>query len=161
MAAVRAFTKRLAELRAAHQAQAATNADFESAVYDALRDALAIDVLRKLREITQAPVFLIATPLPAYERHIEIWDRLTNQKQNERLARVYNAACARLAREFGATFLPQPPETIGENGLTTPSEYYLLPVDYVRTEKAPHTHMNQAYGSIILHNALDHIRAAL
>jgi hypothetical protein len=84
-----------------------------------LRDALAIEILRKLREITAAPVFLIATPLPAYERHVEIWDRLTSHKQNERVARVYYAACDRLAREFGATFLPQPPETIGENGLTT------------------------------------------
>lgn len=161
MTAVRAFTKRLTELRAAHQAQAASDADFEGAVYDALRDALAIDVLRKLREITQASVFLIATPLPAYERHVEIWDRLTSQKQNERLARIYNAACDRLAREFAATFLPQPPETIGENGLTTPSDFYLLPVDYVRTEKAPHTHMNQAYGAIILRNALKKTRAAL
>lgn len=161
MAAVRAFMRRLAELRTAHQAQAATDADFDGPVYDALRDSLAIDVLRKLRAITAAPVFVIATPLPAYERHTEMWDRLTRAKQNERLARVYNAACDRLAREFGATFLPQPPETIGENGLTTPSEYYLLPVDYVRTEKAPHTHMNQAYGGIILRNALEKIRAAL
>lgn len=160
MTAVRAFTRRLMELRSAHQAQIATDADFDSAVHDALRDTLAIDVLRKLREITAAPVFLIATPLPAYERHTEIWERLTRQKQNERMARVYNGACDRLAREFGAIFLPQPPETVGENGLTTPAEYYLLPIDYVRTEKAPHTHMNQAYGGIILRNALQKIRNA-
>jgi hypothetical protein len=161
MTAVRAFKRRLAELHSAHQAKAATDADFDSVVFDALRDTLAIDVLRKLRVITAAPVFLIATPLPAYERHPEIWDRLIRQKQNQRLARVYNAACDRLAREFGAIFLPQPPETIGENGLTTPAEYYLLPIDYVRTEKAPHTHMNQAYGGVILRNALQEIRAAV
>ena len=161
MTAVRAFTRRLAELRTVHQVQAATDADFDGPVYDALRDTLAIGVLRKLREITAAPVFLIATPLPAYERHVEMWDRLTKQKQDERLARVYNAACDRVAREFDAMFLPQPPETIGENGLTTPSEYHLLPLDYVRTEKAPHTHMNQTYGGIILRNALQKIRGAL
>jgi len=161
MTAVHAFTRRLRELQSDRGAQAATDTDFDGPVYDALRDTLAIDVLRKLREITAAPAFLIATPLPAYERHSEIWDRLTRQKQNERLARVYNAACDRLARELGATFLSQPPETIGENGLTTPAEYYLLPLDYVRTEKAPHTHMNQAYGAIILRNALEKIRAAL
>ena len=63
MTAVRAFTRRIAELRSAPPAQAATDADFESPIYDALRDTLAIDVLRKLREITTAPVFLIATPL--------------------------------------------------------------------------------------------------
>lgn len=99
----------LTEWHSAGQARTATGADFETPVHDVLRDILAIDVLRKLREITAAPAFLIATPLPAYERHPEIWEMLAGQNQNEGLVRVYNAVCDRRACEFGAIFLPQPP----------------------------------------------------
>jgi hypothetical protein len=126
-------------------------------MYDALRPLLFADVLTKLRQITNAPIYLIATPLPALERHPG-FEKLGGYLKSALLP-AYHDACERIAREFDATFLVQPPETTGPVAFTTRKEFYLLPSANVAEENAAHTHMNATFGAIVLKDLLEHVRA--
>lgn len=161
MRAIRAYNIKLMELRSIGQAKTATVADFAQAMEPALRLSLAVDIAAKLRELTQAPIFLIATPFAAYERHADLWQKLATRRLEAHVAQAYEMACNTVAQDLSATFVPQPAETVGGNGLTTREEFYLLPLEQVRMEKAPHTHMNPAYGAIVLRDVLERIRARL
>jgi hypothetical protein len=135
--------------------------DYVAAMEPAIRDTIAIDVAAKLRSLTKAPIFIIATPLPAHERHAELWLRLKKNNQEATVVQAYNAACARVAGEHDAIFLPQPAETADETGLTTRKQFYLLRPDQVAEEKSLHTHMNLEFGAIILRDTLEKVEAYL
>jgi hypothetical protein len=135
--------------------------DFARAMEPALRGAIAVDVIAKLRKITKAPIFLIGTPYGAHVRHEQLWEKLKSRGHEEVVARAYNATCNKIAEELSAAFVPQPPETVADNGFTTREAFFLFPLDYVRSEKAEHTHMSAAFGAIALRDVLEKARATL
>jgi hypothetical protein len=135
--------------------------DFSLAMEPALRGAIAVDVVAKLRKITAAPIFLIGTPYGAHVRHEQLWEKLKSRGHEEVVARAYNLACGKIAEELSAAFVPQPPETVADNGFTTREAFFLFALDYVRSEKAEHTHMNAGFGAIVLRDVLEKARAVL
>lgn len=135
--------------------------DFARAMEPALRGAIAVDVIAKLRQITRAPIFLIGTPYGAFVRHEQLWEKLKSRGHEEAVARAYDATCNKIAEELSAVFVPQPPETVAENGFTTREAFFLFALDYVRGEKAEHTHMNAGFGAVVLRDVLVKARAAL
>lgn len=161
MRAFRAHSAKRMEFRAAGKALGSSVEDYVAAMEPAIRDTIAIDVTAKLRTLTRAPIFVIATPLPARERHVELWGRLKENKQEATVVQAYNAACTNVAGEYGAIFVPQPAETTDETGLTTRNRFYLLRPDQVAEEKSLHTHMNPDFGAIVLRDALERVEAYL
>jgi hypothetical protein len=161
MRALHAYNTRFTELRQAGRHKTAGIEDFAPAMELALRGAIAVDVAAKLRRITQAPVFLIATPYGAHVRHEHLWERLSARGHDEIVERAYDMACRKIAGESSVTFVPQPAETVDSNGFTTREAFFLFPLDYVRNERAEHTHMNAAFGAIVLRDVLEKARAAL
>ncbi|MBV9991545.1 MAG: hypothetical protein JOZ72_09650 [Alphaproteobacteria bacterium] len=159
LSSMRAFRAYAAKRRAEKAAVGRTVEDLVAAMEPALRDTIAIEVAAKLRALTEAPMFMIATPLPAHERHVEFWDRLKALEMEATVAQSYHLACKNVAGEHEAIFLPQPAQTVGENGLTTRNRFYLLKPDQVAAEKSLHTHMNPDYGAIVLRDALEKIEA--
>lgn len=156
--AMNAFRKTVSELRASGQTFKVITVTATDSMHESLRPLLFAEVLAKLREITKAPIYVIATPLPALERHPE-FENLGGYLKSTLLP-AYHTACERIVHEFNATFLPQPAETTGPLEFTTRKEFYLLPPENVAAEKAVHTHMNAAFGAIVLKDALEHIRDA-
>ena len=122
-----------------------------------VRSSIAIDVISKLRQLTDRPVFLIATPLTAYERHAEMWEGMKARNRIDLIAQAYGRACTNVARELDAVFVPQSIETVGPIPLSTWPQFYRLPPEQVKNEKAHHTHMNAAFGSIVLCDVLQRI----
>jgi len=155
--AMQSFRQTLSTLRNSEQRYRDITVAATNNIHDLLRPLLFADVLTKLRQITKAPIYLIATPLPALERHPEIEKYGGYLKST--LLPAYHKACERIAQEFDATFLAQPSETTGPIEFTTRKEFYLLPPHNVAEEKAVHTHMNAAFGAIVLKDALERIRA--
>jgi hypothetical protein len=161
MRAVHAYDAKFAELRRLARRDAVSVEDFAQAMEPALRGAIAVDVIAKLRQITRAPIFLIGTPYGAYVRHVELWEKLKAREHEEVVARAYHTACRNIAHELSAIFVPQPAETIADNGYTTREPFFLFPLDYVRSEKAEHTHMNASFGAVVLRDVLEKARTAL
>jgi hypothetical protein len=161
MRAVHAYDARVAELRRLGRDEAAGVEDFAQAMEPVLRGAIAVDVIAKLRQITKAPIFLIGTPYGAYVRHVELWEALKVRKHEDVVAQAYDTVCKKIADELSAIFVPQPAETIADNGYTTREPFFLFPLDYVRSEKAEHTHMNASFGAIVLRDVLEKARTAL
>lgn len=159
--AILTMSRTMAARRLAGLKTPATVEDIALGMEQLMRDAIAIDILSKLRHLTQQPIFLIATPLTAHERHPEIWDKMDAQKRLDFVAAAYHLACTQVAREYDAVFVPQPAETVGPNVLTTRPEFYRLPLEQVLLEKVPHTHMNPAFGAIVLRDVLERISALL
>ena len=161
MRAIRAFQHTLKELPKAERGKVFETDEVARIMAPAIRTSLAIDIAAKLHAIGAAPVFVIATPLTAYERHAELWAGWEKRQRVELLEAAYTLACHRAAEAQGAVFVPQPPQTIGPNALTTRPEFYLTSPDEVKVEAAHHAHMNAAFGAIVLRDVLERIVAAL
>ena len=155
MRALRTVKRTRAELREA--GREASAAAIAAGMEPTIRASIAIDVIAKLRQLTSNPIFLIATPLTAYERHADLWDGMRAAGRIDLLMSAFNLACSSVAAECNAIFVPQPQETVGPFPLTTRPEFYRLPPEEVRKERAHHTHMNQAFGSIVLRDVLQRI----
>jgi hypothetical protein len=117
------------------------------------------DVMAKLRQITEAPAFLVATPYPGLAADGEIWKRLKRRLPLDRLESAYNAACEKLCAAHRVRFLRQPQETIARNGVTT-REAFTRGATATVERVSDDTHMNAAYGTIVLRDALRTMIAA-
>jgi hypothetical protein len=96
---------------------------------------------------------LIAMPLPARERAPQIWDKLDARGDRETVLTLYRESCARLAARHGAVFLPQPHETLAEDG-TTRIAFAREAARLSGAAKDDLYHMNGAYGEIVVRAAL-------
>ncbi|MBV8976753.1 MAG: hypothetical protein JOZ13_05170 [Alphaproteobacteria bacterium] len=159
--AIKTYYATMKELRAAGRAHAASVLDIAEGMAPAIVGSLAFDIAAKLRRLTVAPIFVIATPLSAYERHPEMWARFEAKDAVGLLAEAYHRACEKAAKDIDAVFVPQPAQTIGPNPLTTKPQFYTLTPEETAAERAQHAHMNPEFGAIVLRDVLGRVVAAL
>jgi len=114
---------------------------------------LAEQVMAMLRQITDAPTVLIATPYPGDTISTDFWKRLDKRGVLDRLPALYEAACVRLCAAYDVRFLSQPPETIAANGVTTQSAFTRA-ASTAATRRSDGTHMNARFGALVLKDAL-------
>jgi len=125
-------------------------------IHSAFAKTIANDVMTKLRQISDAPAFLIATPYPGQSADTQIWKRLKKSVPLDRLENAYNTACETLCAAHGVRFLRQPAETIARNGVTT-WERYTRGATAEIERVSDDTHMNAEFGAIVLRDALREI----
>lgn len=159
MRAIRAFQR--ARKEAGPRPKASTAEEIAEIMAPAVHASLALDITSKLRQLTSAPIFVIATPLTAHERHSELWQNLEKRDRVGLLAAAFMLACSKAAEANKAIFVPQPPQTVGPNALTTRPEFYLLTPEQTKAERAHHAHMNTAFGAIVLRDVLERVAEAL
>ena len=157
--AMRTYPATMQALRRASRDKDATAQDLAAGMAPQILQSLAFDIATKLRRLTDAPIFIVATPLTAYERHTAMWQRYESKGVVELLAAAFDLACHSAAKDIGAVFVPQPFETVGPNALTTRPEFYRLSVEETAAERANHAHMNAAFGAIVLRDVLRRIVA--
>jgi hypothetical protein len=118
------------------------------------RDTIAGRTLAKLREITAAPI--LVSPMPwAGAKNRRIRGTLMKAGESGDVARLFNEGCARLARASGAAFLPQPGETLEEDGIGTRAMFSAGPARfYAERANDDNSHMNAAYGEAVLRRVL-------
>ncbi|HEY1710287.1 MAG TPA: hypothetical protein VGG10_18600 [Rhizomicrobium sp.] len=115
-----------------------------------LRQTLAASTLSKLRGITDAPVWLIATPFSA--RPLVPQGNDDPGAAASGIAEMFNAGCRELAAEQRAVFVEQPAETIVAGHLSTRLEY-----SRGGSADAPPgdlTHMSRDFGALVLRTVL-------
>jgi len=145
------------KIKAAMAAMLATGETGRDTLLDSkIANTLAAATLSRLRGLTDAPVLLIAEPFPSHDITPKLTARLRRDEQEKAAATFFGARMSHFARRHGAAFMPQPVQTVSANGLMTLPLYgvgrpYL--VDFQGEDD--HSHMNAAYGAIVLTAALD------
>jgi hypothetical protein len=144
---------RMPELEPLEDALELTREAFEAAVDEHQEKSRALQTLDKLRQITKAPLLVVAMPIPTREGKLPIWKKLERNGDKRKMLEIFRESCERLAVLRGARFLPQPPETFAEDG-TTRTELGRAGARLRATEvKDDLYHMNGVYGEIVLRAA--------
>lgn len=125
----------------------------KSAFARQLRDVEASVFLEKLRMITEAPIALIAKPLPGAGTLAKM---LKEAGEDARVADLYAQAFDHVLRKRSrARFLSQPVETLGDSPLATAEQFFLQPARIaVQGAEGDGHHANGEYGAIVLRSAL-------
>ncbi|HWA91368.1 MAG TPA: hypothetical protein VG889_15135 [Rhizomicrobium sp.] len=118
---------------------------YRAAVAESLRDHECARVLPKLRAISRAPARIVAGPHQPLA-FCKSSARLDNATA-ERLRANFYDECRTFAAEHGATFVPQPEETLAPNGVTTRMEFW----SGIAKDRR---HCNGEYGAIVMRNLL-------
>ena len=150
--AVRVYNRYRAETHVRESCTPVSDDCFLQAVIGCAREMLSIEILKKLRKITDAPVRVIAVPFLGRENKTNV-HHLLKIKDADSVATFFRLACDQLAAEHNARFLPQPKQTLRKRVLLTRSAYTQ---DAVRFSEAitDGIHMNADYGAIVLRQAL-------
>ncbi len=123
---------------------------FVEAVMGAARDTIALRTATKLRTITEAPILLCPTPL-AEGKNERLRDMLKKTGDAADLARLFGLACDRLAAEFGGRYVPQPAETLDDDGIATKASYAATPARFFGQQaQEDRSHMSAEYGTAML-----------
>jgi hypothetical protein len=126
-----------------------------AAVEDAVRGTLAMRILNMLQQITGAPILLIPQPAKADDDGVSPDIQSGTLENLRRGLAIFDAACTTLIEKRGASYLPQPRETFAKNGVTTKAAYATAPARLEVTKAGvDRSHMNGAYGAILLRAAL-------
>ena len=125
---------------------------YREAVTKSVRETACADVLSKLRQITAAPIFVLAAPHQPTEYCKS--SPLLDVETAHRLAANFTATCEALAAACDADFIPQSVETLAPNRVTTRMEFANPPSD---SERDDHRHCNAEYGAIALTEVLQTI----
>lgn len=121
------------------------------ALFDITPKTVAVNLLRKIRRISDVPVFLAHQPLRSYDGD---FDETAELAPYRRLVGLLNS---RFLEKEGAVLLPQPPQTIAASFFTRP-EFAIgsirLDIGSGDTNAEPYadprSHMNARYGDIYL-----------
>ena len=125
---------------------------YREAVTKSVHETACADVLSKLRQITAAPIFVLAAPhQPAgYCKSSPLLDLETAH----RVGANFTAACEELAAKHAAVFIPQPLGTLAPNRVTTRMEFANPPSS---SERDDSRHCNAEYGALALTEVLQTI----
>ena len=131
---------------------------FRKGLRTTLRRSISGRILKMLREITRAPVFLSPAPVSSQQLPA-LRERLVRCEENMRLVEMFETECNALARRMNAIFIPQPLVTRDADGVATRPVYSQSPARFnaalaVVEDKS---HMNAEYGAAVLR---DFLRAA-
>ncbi len=133
---------------------------FHDAALDRLRGSLAFRVLRKLRQVTDKPVYIAPEPGPSVAivdgKDSEHWKMLIESGDNRRLADTLRACSQELAGN-GLTILDQPSETIAE-AIFSKASFTRGAValdDSDMPAEHDYLHMNDVYGAIVMQRLLE------
>lgn len=125
-------------------------ADYRVALRDAIGNSLAVTTLRKLRQITKAPIAVSPAPM-ADKNFAALRARLAELDAAAPLAALFAEECALACRSLKAAFVPQPPETLGADGLATKAEYVKDAARFSQAiRKEDIVHMNAQYGASVV-----------
>jgi hypothetical protein len=118
-----------------------------------MRDVEASVFLEKLRSITEAPIALIAKPLPGAGPLVAM---LKAAGEEQRVADLFADSFDRIVRKRArARFLSQPVETLGKSPLATAEQFFRKPARIgVPGATDDGYHANGEYGAIVLRSAL-------
>jgi len=123
--------------------------DFRAALREAIDNSIAIATLRKLRQIAGAPVVVAPTPT-AHGQFKGLRERLAERDAARPLAALFAEECDIVCRSLGASFVPQPVETLDEDGLGTKAEYSSGAARFWESaSQQDAAHMNARYGAIM------------
>lgn len=138
---------------------------FVHAILGAARDCLAGQTMAKVRAISAAPILFCPVPM-ADARNQKIRQTLSAAGEAADVVALFGLACDTLARAIGGRFLPQPAETLEEDGIGTKASYSSSPARFHAelAKRNDNSHMNTDYGIAVLKRimgALAHPDAAL
>jgi hypothetical protein len=157
MSAIKLYMSAFRENRALYRKQPVEDEKLAKSFSTMIEETLLFETLSKLRQISEAPALLIAAPFPAASAEPKWVERVRRTKQEERIVEAFRDQCARFAEKRSAAFLAQPKETLSEFCLMTQSEFCagrpFLMSEYQGEDDS--SHMNSAYGAIVLRAALD------
>lgn len=122
---------------------------YQTAVSDFVRNTLFAKMLAKVREITDAPVVVLAGPHQpnAYCKASPLLDNETAAKLNANFIRE----CESLAAAHNARLVTQSEETLAPNGVTTQMKFAYVPTE---PGKLDFRHCNAEYGAIAMPHIL-------
>jgi hypothetical protein len=113
---------------------------------------IAGQVLPRVREITDRPLVLMATPMPAEIRSVDKWAEARRNGDDARMAAFFTRSCRAFAESAGAEFMPQPEETL-TSPLHTRDEYAAEQARFSKRVEAlggDGIHMSAAYGAAVM-----------
>lgn len=152
---MRVYNKHRAENHVQQSCTPVSDDCFLQAVTGCLRETLSVETLKKLREITDAPIGLIAAPLPGKKNRKAKLYQLSTSEDTDSIAAFFTMACEQIATEQNARFLPQPSRTIGNSAITTKQVYALAPARFfVNGAVDDGNHMSADFGAVVLRHAL-------
>lgn len=131
---------------------------FQYAVEGILRRSLATETLLKLREITPAPIAVIASPMRSETDPYPIFpvpEQAQESGHENQIAALFVSAAYRVAQELDFKFFPQPTITLKSPLYTR--ELYSRAANIKPHETvldSHHIHMNGKYGSEVLRSIL-------
>lgn len=118
------------------------------------RETLAYRTMAKLRQVTSNSLLLCPLPI-ADIRNRKLRQTLTDNGDAADLVALFANACARIAHELGARFLPQPAATLEADGLATKASYSSAPARFYGVQAhEDRSHMNAEYGVAVLRDLL-------
>jgi hypothetical protein len=112
-------------------------------------------LLGLLRQISDAPAALVATPASAPRPAFAM---LAQRGEDAALVSLYTRAFESLAEPLGARFLAQPRETLHESVLSTDPVYF-RGGEHLAGDEDDQSHANAEYGAIVLRRALTALTA--
>jgi len=122
---------------------------YQAAVSDYVHNTLFAQVLVKLREITEAPIVVLAGPHQPHDycKASPLLDNETAAKLHANFIRE----CETLATAYNARLVTQLEETLAPNGVTTQMKFANIPKEPGRIDLR---HCNAEYGAIAMRHIL-------
>jgi hypothetical protein len=130
--------------------QALSNACYAACMARLLALTPMMWLLGLLRQISDAPAVLVATPASAPRPAFAM---LAERGEDAALVALYTRAFDSLAGPLGARFLAQPRETLHESVLST-DPIYFRDGEHLAGDEDDQSHANAEYGAIVLRRAL-------
>lgn len=115
---------------------------FERAIEDELRGTISVSTVRKLHQITNAPIAVVPYPLRCRSDTIPVFKRIRETGTDQKVRELADSAATNLSQEYGFRLFLQPQDTLS-SPLGTNSIYSRIP-------GSNDGHMNASYGREVL-----------
>lgn len=124
--------------------------EFCSQLESSICASRAVVALAKLRQISERPVLFSPLPL-SMATECFLREKLREAGQGPALTAAFHAAVTRALETLKTTFLPQPADTLADDGVATAEKFSLAPERFGQANaSADAAHMNAEYGEAVL-----------
>ena len=133
---------------------------FAHAVMGAARDCLAGQTIAKVRAVTAAPILFCPAPM-ADAKNQKIRQSLSAAGEAADVVALFARGCELLAGATGGRYLPQPGETLEDDGIGTRASYSSSPARFHAelAKRNDNSHMNTDYGIAVLRRIMPALAA--